>query len=188
MTDAISAGIMLNLPKATLGAVHRAVGSTHSPAEAAALLRQIGFETGQEFLQAFRHWLEHHRQEAGADPASLSTEEFWSHLSAYFSSLGWGRMDFEQLHSGVGALSSQDWAEADAHEGGRQPACHFSTGMLADLLSRLIGADLAVMEVDCRGRGDARCRFLLGGAEALQRVYAGLRQGNGVDAAVRGLA
>ena len=35
------------------------------PQQAAALVRQIGFETGEGFLEAFSHWLEHHRQEAG---------------------------------------------------------------------------------------------------------------------------
>jgi hypothetical protein len=60
--------------------------------------------------------------------------------------------------------------------------------MLADLLSRLVGSDLALLEVDCRSRGDASCRFLLGSAEALQMVFEGLRKGEGVDVVVKALA
>jgi hypothetical protein len=150
-------------------------------------VRQIGFETGEGFLEAFSHWLEHHRQDATADPASLGAEEFWENLSTFFARLGWGRLHFEQLHTGVGALSSPEWAEAEVGLGARQPTCHFTTGMLADLLSRLVAADLAVLEVECRSRGDARCRFLLGGAEALQAVYQELRQGEDVGEAVRSL-
>ena len=44
--------------------------------------------------------------------------------------------------------------------------------------------DLAVLEVECRSRGDERCRFLMGGADALGRLYEGLREGDSVDAAL----
>lgn len=187
MTDS-STGPMLKFPPSTLSAIHRAALQDRSPSEAAALVRQMGFETGEGFLEAFSDWLEHHRQDPGADPATLAADDFWHHLSAFFSSLGWGRMEFEQLHAGVGALASREWAEADAEGGARQPMCHFTTGMLADFLSRLVGSDLAVLEVTCRSRGDADCRFLLGGVEALQVVFEGLRRGREVDAVVRNLA
>jgi uncharacterized protein len=188
MSDS-SAGLpTLKFPPSTLAAIHRAALQDRSSAEAAALVRQVGFETGEGFLQAFSHWLEHHRQDPGADPATLAADDFWHHLSAFFGSLGWGRIEFEQLHAGVGALTSTSWAEADAASGARQPMCHFTTGMLADLLSRLIGSDLAVLEVSCRSRGDASCRFLIGGAEALQMVFEGLRQGQPVESAVESLA
>lgn len=188
MSESIAGQQMLQFPPSTLAAVHRAALQDHSPAEAAALVRQIGFETGEGFLEAFSRWLEHHRQDPGADPATLAADDFWHHLSAFFGSLGWGRMEFEQLHAGVGALTSTAWAEADAAGGARQPMCHFTTGMLADLLSRLIGSDLAVLEVACRSRGDGGCRFLIGGAEALQAVFESVRQGEEVEAAVRSLA
>lgn len=187
MTDSVSGQQLLQFPPSTLAAVHRAALQDRSPAEAAALVRQIGFETGEGFLEAFSRWLEHHRQDPGADPSTLAADDFWHHLSAFFGSLGWGRMEFEQLHAGVGALTSSQWAEAEGGSGARQPMCHFTTGMLADLLSRLIGSDLAVLEVACRSRGDASCRFLVGSAEALQAVFESLRQGEAVDQAVRSL-
>lgn len=188
MTDSSTGDQMLKFPPSTLAAIHRAALQDRSPREAAALVRQVGFETGEGFLAAFSGWLEHHNQDPGADPASLPAEEFWGHLSAFFSSLGWGRLEFEQLHSGVGSLTSTEWAEAESGAGARQPTCHFTTGMLADLLSRLVGSDLAVLEAGCRSRGDASCRFLIGSAEALQRVFEGLRRGDEVEVAVQALA
>lgn len=188
MNESFAGKPMLTFPPSTLAAVHRAARQDRSPAEAAALVRQVGYETGEGFLDAFGDWLTHHRQDPGADPSLLAADDFWNHLSAFFSSLGWGRLEFEQLHEGVGALTGTGWAEADAASGARQPMCHFTTGMLADLLSRLIGSDLAVLEVSCRSRGDAACRFLLGSAEALQRVFEEIRQGHGVEVAVQNLA
>lgn len=188
MTDSFSNKPLLKFPPSALAAIHRAAMQDRAPAEAAALVRQMGYETGEGFLKAFSHWLEHHRQDPGADPASLAADDFWHHLSTFFGSLGWGRLSFEQLHAGVGALTSTEWAEADATASARQPTCHFTTGMLADLLSRLIGSDLAVLEVSCRSRGDASCRFLLGSADALQTVFEGLREGQEVESAVRSLA
>jgi hypothetical protein len=188
MIDSFSGQPMLKFPPSAMAAIHRASLQDRSPAEAASLVRQMGFETGEGFLEAFSRWLEHHRQDPGADPATLAADDFWHHLSAFFGSLGWGRLHFEQLHAGVGALTSTEWAEADAASGARQPMCHFTTGMLADLLSRLIGSDLAVLEVACRSRGDAGCRFLIGSADALQAVFEGLRQGQEVESAVRSLA
>ena len=188
MADSLAGQSMLTFPQSTLAALHRAARQDRSPSDAASLVRQVGFETGEGFLHAFTEWLAHHRQDPGADPASLAAEDFWHHLSAFFGSLGWGRLEFEQLHEGVGALTSTEWAEADEPTGGRQPMCHFTTGMLADLLSRLVTTDMAVLEVSCRSRGDGACRFLIGGAEALQAVFHGLRQGQGVEAALQGLA
>ena len=117
MTDSFSGQPMLKFPPSAMAAMHRAVLQDRSPAEAAALVRQMGFETGEGFLEAFSRWLEHHRQDPGADPATLAADDFWHHLSAFFGSLGWGRLHFEQMHPGVGALSSTEWAEADAGSG-----------------------------------------------------------------------
>jgi hypothetical protein len=54
--------------------------------------------------------------------------------------------------------------------------------VLAELLRRATGtedgAEIAVLEAECRGRGDARCRFLFGSPAALEAVYAALREGD----------
>src|SRR3989454_1407749 len=49
--------------------------------------------------------------------------------------------------------------------------CFFTAGMLADFLGRLSEETVAVMEVECRSRGDARCRFLSATPEVLEKVY-----------------
>lgn len=179
---------MLRIPSSTLTAVHRVARAGRSPADAATLVREMGYASGEGFLAAFGDWLEHHRQDPQADPAALAADEFWHHLSAFFRSIGWGRLDFEDVHAGVGSLVSGDWAESEATGSTRQPTCHFTTGMLADLLGRLIDGDMAVMEVACRSRGDGACRFLIGGSEALQEVFEGMRQGRDAVDVARALA
>jgi predicted hydrocarbon binding protein len=171
---------MVHLPAAALTALHRVLSQDRSPAEAAAVTRQMGFETGESFYAAFRDWL-------GTEPSELDADEFWERFAAFFASLGWGRLHFERSHSGVAELSSDEWAEAEPGSQARQPTCHFTTGLLADLLGRVSGDRLAVLEVECRSRGDERCRFALGGAEALRRIYERIRDGDSFQTAVEGL-
>jgi V4R domain len=159
---------MLSLPVDALAAVHRALADGRTPAEAAEAARRLGFETGPGFHRALEEWL---AATGSGDPSSLDPAAFWERLSDFFAAKGWGRLDFERLHPGVAALSSDEWAEAETEGSASYPACHFTTGLLADLLGRASGADLAVLEVECRSKGDARCRFLVGGWDALERVY-----------------
>jgi hypothetical protein len=172
---------MVHLPAAALTAFHRALSQDRTPAEAAALTRQMGFEAGEGFYEAFRARL------GRTDPADLSADDFWNRLSDFFQSLGWGRLRFERLHAGIAALTGEGWAEAEPGGTARQPTCHFSTGVLADILGRVSGDDLAVLEVECRSRGDAKCRFLIGGPEALRGVYESIRHGSSFPAAVDAL-
>jgi hypothetical protein len=43
--------------------------------------------------------------------------------------------------------------------------------MLADFLGRMAQGQVAVMEVECRTRGDSRCRFLVGAPDSLSVLY-----------------
>lgn len=165
---------MVGLPAAALPDLHRALASGRSAEEAAAVARQIGFATGPAVHRALGERLSF----AGTRSVdALAADEFWTRLSEFFSSGGWGRLAFERLHTGVGALLGEDWIEAEGRSEG-QPACHITTGLLADLLSRVAGSDLAVMEVECRATGDGTCRFLVGSPEALSEVYARIRAGS----------
>ncbi|MBI4408484.1 MAG: hypothetical protein HY561_02170, partial [Gemmatimonadetes bacterium] len=47
--------------------------------------------------------------------------------------------------------------------------------------------DVAVMEVECRARGDLRCRFVFGGASALEALYADLAAGRDLEASLAAL-
>jgi hypothetical protein len=64
------------------------------------------------------------------------------------------------------------------------PMCFFTAGLLADFLRRLSGESVAVMEVECRSRNDARCRFLSATPETLQRVYEGMTAGRTYEEAL----
>ncbi|NIP81469.1 MAG: hypothetical protein GWM90_20525, partial [Gemmatimonadetes bacterium] len=52
-------------------------------------------------------------------------------------------VEHEELHAGVGTLTARDWFEVDPASS--TPACPFSTGVLANILGRVAGQDVAVM-------------------------------------------
>ena len=64
------------------------------------------------------------------------------------------------------------------------PMCFFTAGMLADFLGRLSGETVAVMEVECRSKGDPRCRFLSAMPETLTRVYEAMTAGQSYEEAL----
>jgi predicted hydrocarbon binding protein len=172
---------LMRISAATLPALHRAISEGREPAEAARLARQFGFDSGEAFYEALRDW----NADQMAEPIEdLSPDSFWEATATFFSSVGWGELTFERPHPGLGVLHSSDWAESQPDSGARHPACHVTTGILAHILSRVGGIDLAVMEVQCRSAGDDLCRFLIGGPEALQSVYRQLRNGASLDAAI----
>jgi hypothetical protein len=56
--------------------------------------------------------------------------------------------------------------------------------MLADFLGRLSDETIAVMEVECRSKGDARCRFLSATPDVLEKVYNEMTQGRSYEEAL----
>ena len=99
-------------------------------------------------------------------------------LSQFFAEQGWGALEVTRLADAVLALDSTEWAEAAEDGRGEFPSCHLTCGLLADFLGRLSDGVVAVMEVECRSRGDARCRFLAGAPETLSMVYDRMAQGS----------
>lgn len=167
----------LALPVASLAALRDSLISSVGPEAAALALRQAGHAAGDAL----------HRILSGGDPTSLSAlpaDRFWSQLSRLFSSRGWGQLTYSQVHSGVGSLEATNWAEARADASAGQPSCHFTTGILANLLGQIADAEVAVLEAECRSRGDHRCRFLFGGADAVFAVYERIAAGDEPDAAL----
>jgi uncharacterized protein len=186
MSDRTDNGGLLHFPIGFLPALHRALRGERSESEAASLLREIGLESGEEFLARFRTWLQSGDRAATPEPEDLSPDEFWRHLSDFFAGLGWGTLEYEQIHPGLVALTSRDWVEAD-RTGSQYPSCHLTTALLADLLRRVADQELASLEVECRAAGDDRCRFLIGSPDALQRVFDSMREGVAVGEAVGAL-
>jgi predicted hydrocarbon binding protein len=169
-----SATQIVGFPATVLSAIHAALAEERSAVEAAEATRQLGFAAGAAFYDAFEEWV---GASETRDTGELDPDGFWDLLSRFFAEHGWGRLEMERIHPAVGSLVSSDWVEAERPEATRHPACHLTTGVLAEMLGRVGGEDLAVMEVECRARGDAQCRFLIGGQPALERVFEGLRDG-----------
>jgi predicted hydrocarbon binding protein len=142
--------------------------------QTAQLLQEAGYAAGDEFYDAWTGWL---AERAGvSDPGELDAQHLGSLLGDFFVSLGWGHLRAERVGAALAVVSS-DWAEADPTAELPTPACHVTAGVLAGLLGRLAGEHVAVMEIECRSRGDAECRFLAGAAETLQAVYDGVNAG-----------
>ena len=104
-------------------------------------------------------------------------------LSEFFRSYGWGTLTVRAVGGSALAVDSFDWAEADPGTA-EAPMCFFTAGMLADFLGRLAGETVSVMEVECRSRNDARCRFLSATPAVLQQVYERMTQGTGYEEAL----
>jgi predicted hydrocarbon binding protein len=143
--------------------------------QAASYLQEAGFAGGEELHAEFAEWLvEAHGVER---PADLDAQFLSEVLSQFFARQGWGALSSTALGSAVLALDSTEWAEASDEARGEFPSCHLTCGLLADFFGRLSDGLVAVMEVECRSRGDARCRFLAGAPETLSSLYDRMAQG-----------
>lgn len=143
--------------------------------QAASYLQEAGFAGGEELYAAYTQWL---ASAVGvSDPGSLDAARLSEVLSRFFSDMGWGALTARPLGPAVLALDSAEWAEAVDHGGAVYPSCHLSCGLLADFMGRMSGGRMAVMEVECRSRGDARCRFLAGAPETMGTLYERMAQG-----------
>lgn len=140
-------------------------------------LHAAGYASGQAAAESFAEGLE-------GGVSSLPQEAFWIRLRLFFARRGWGTLEAERPTSGVGFLSSVDWAEAESTGTDSDGSCSFTTGFLAGLLSELAGAPVAVLEVQCRTRGDARCRFGFGSEGAVHALYGQLLEGRDLERAL----
>lgn len=165
------------LPVAALAALRDSLVAEVGHAAAAEALRAAGHAAGDAFFGMLA-------TAEAQDPAGLPADRFWNRLARAFSARGWGQISYTELHPGVGSLTAAHWAEARTDTPANQPCCHVTTGLLANLLGRVAGADVAVLEVECQGRGDEHCRFLFGGADAVYAVYERLNEGERTEDAV----
>lgn len=152
--------------------------------QAATHLQEAGFAGGEELYNDFAEWLARTRQVES--PADLDMQYLGGVLSEFFAEQGWGKLNVMPLGDAVLALDSSDWAEALDEPQGEYPSCHLSCGLLADFLGRVSQGQVAVMEVECRSRGDQRCRFLAGAPESLSIIYDRMAQGTGYLEALAG--
>jgi predicted hydrocarbon binding protein len=143
--------------------------------QAAGYLQEAGFAGGEALADAFRAWLSD--RYGIEEPRDLDAGHFGTTLSQFLSELGWGSVTIGPIGDAALAIDSTDWAEAQDDPSGEYPSCHLSCGLLADFLGRISDGSVAVMEVECRSRGDARCRFLAGSPETLAALYDRMAQG-----------
>ncbi len=175
-TDALTIG------RAALRQLHVSL-LRDAPDVAVAILQEVGFAAGGGVYDAFSAWLP---GETGVTrPNELDAGRLNDVLAAFFRAIGWGSMTIAQLGNAALAVDSSDWAEAEP--GSADTAmCFFTSGMLSDFLGRLSGEPVAVMEVECRSRNDARCRFLSGSPDTLNAVYEQMSQGRTYAEALEG--
>ena len=172
----------LVISRAALRQLHASLMS-RAPDQAIAILQEAGYAAGEGTYRAFGAWLP---ERAGVErPEDLDAELLAEVLSDFFAQTGWGSLTISPIGTLGLALDSPDWAEAEP-EGAQTPMCFFSAGMLADFLGRISGEAVSVMEVECRCRGDARCRFLSATPEVLQRVYEAMTEGRAYEEALSG--
>lgn len=152
----------------------RASLASHAPDQMVTILQEVGYAAGEGLYRAFA---------AQNNPASLDANLLGEVLSEFFSRGGWGTLTMSPVGTGALALDSPDWAEAEPGSA-QSPMCFFSAGMLADFLGRLSDQTVSVMEVECRCRGDARCRFLSATPEVLEKVYNDMTQGRSYEEAL----
>ncbi len=168
----------LAFPVDALNALRAALENKVGGDAAAEALREAGHAAGDALFPLL----------AAEAPGELPEAVFWRRVADLFSARGWGHLQFEAIHPGLGALEATDWVEANSADGTLRPSCHFTTGLLANLLGRAAGEDVGVLEVECRSRGDLACRFIFGGRAALDAVYAALLNGQELDQALAHLA
>jgi predicted hydrocarbon binding protein len=165
----------ISLTASGLVAVSPKVFQTLRDRVGAQALQEAGYAAGEGTYAAFVGWLPAHA--AVDDPRELAAPRLAEVLTRFFSSLGWGSLEVQPFGDAAFAVDSADWAEAQPAAGLQYPGCYFTAGLLADFMSRLADAALAVMEVECRSRGDARCRWLVGAPETLTKLYEHMAQG-----------
>lgn len=148
--------------------------ATHAPDQVVTILQEAGYAAGEGLYRAFA---------AESNPTELDAELLGDTLSGFFRTGGWGSVTITPVGTGALALDSGDWAEAEPGTS-QTPMCFFSAGMLADFLGRLSDETVAVMEVECRSKGDERCRFLSATPEVLDKVYNEMTAGRSYEQAL----
>lgn len=155
----------------------------HAPDAAIMVLQEAGYAAGEGVYTALCGWLGTH---AGTErPDELDASLFAGALSDFFHTAGWGHLTIAPVGGAALALDSHDWVEAEP-DTAQMPMCFFSAGMLADLMGRVSGEQVAVMEVECRSKGDSICRFLSASPGTLQEVYEKMTAGMSYVEALQG--
>lgn len=165
------------LPSGALTALRVALRREAGPLAAIHALQSAGYQVGGAVYDGFARWL-------NADPRALGARAFWGRLGAYMKHRGWGELEHDRVHPGVGLVRGRNWVEADGESGASQPTCAFSTGLFSGFLTRAAGAPVAVLEVRCISRGDEACAFAFGSESTIHDLYGLLLEGTELEQAI----
>lgn len=164
-------------PVETLPALRNALRKEAGPLATIHALQAAGYDAGESLWESFSASVD-------SDPTELGESHFWTLLGRFFEGRGWGSVRHRAPHPGVGVLESGDWAEAASDAEESQPACSFSSGLLAGLLTRAAGGPVAVLQVACRSRGDESCVFAFGSEATIHDLYGVLLEDVDFDTAL----
>lgn len=122
---------------------------------------------------------------AGCDPEEEPMGAYWATARESLASRGLGQADYDLLAPGVAEIRLSGTPESEGAPTEEDGAgCPFTTGLLAGLLSETAGSPVALLEVECRARGDEICRFLAGAEQRLRDVRREILSGATVEEAV----
>jgi len=168
------------VPVSVFGTLRRVLAKEAGTLPTIQALHSAGYSAGAAAVAGFP-------AAPGEHVSDLREDEFWTRLSAFFSKRGWGTLNHSTEHRAVGLLHSDDWVESADDEPSEEGSCSFSAGFLSGLLSSVAGGPVAVLEVSCRSRGDARCSFAFGSESAVHELYGQLLEGGDLEGALRAL-
>ncbi len=155
----------------TLRRLRSAVLANADSSTAVAALREAGYAGGESIHSAFESWLAEFNSNAGSDAGDIALEKFGERASDFFRNAGWGNVQFSHDEDdGVAIVDITDCWEG-ANESGEDPGCHLTTGMLASFFGKIAGYPVAVLETECCGGDDSRCRFVMGNAEVMTHKW-----------------
>ena len=153
--------------------------------QAATYLQEAGFAGGEELYRDFAAWLKRTRRVD--QPADLDMRyprrRSWRVLRR--AGLGHAERDaagHPQCWRSTPPTGPRRWTGGQ----GRVPVVPSHLRAPGGLLRPGVAGSVAVMEVECRSRGDARCRFLAGAPETLGMLYDRMAQGSGYLEALSG--
>ncbi len=165
------------LPVSALRTMREALTREAGSLPAIHALHAAGYESGLQAVAAFK-------KSADEELGALPEDVFWARLTTFLGDRGWGTLTRAAPHPGIGLLSSENWVESGETAADADASCSFTTGFLSGLLTRLSGGPIAVLEVNCRGRGDGRCAFAFGAESAVHELYGLLLDSPDLDAAL----
>lgn len=159
------------VPVQVFGILRRELEKEVGTLPAVRALHHAGYEAGVGGAASFESL-------APSEPVpDMAAGDFWRRMERFFAKRGWGALTHDDVHPGVGVLTSPDWLEATPDDTDPEGSCSFSTGYLAGLLAEVSGRPVAVLEVTCRSRGDDACRFAFGSEAVIHDLYGHMLEG-----------